>query len=211
MGSDKAMSHFFKTELGQNALQQRNIALTARQRRLLLLIDHEDFKELEPNYKERIAPSELVQQLIDMGLLAQQTAPATNTPSVEESRHQTVAKVESPTSIETKIETITMPVAAPTFEPKVDAIPVLSETVEVVEAPIEKLAFVEIQQIMIQTLTTYCGLMARPLVQKIQSIKSLQQLKACQMQWITSLQESRIPPMQLNQTLKQINFSVQQL
>jgi hypothetical protein len=211
MGSDKAMSHFFKTELGQNALQQRNIALTARQRRLLLLIDHEDFKELEPNYKERIAPSELVQQLIDMGLLSQQTAPVTNTPSVEESRHQTVAKVESPTSIETKIETITMPVAAPTFEPKVDAIPVLSETVEVVEAPIEKLAFVEIQQIMIQTLTTYCGLMARPLVQKIQSIKSLQQLKACQMQWITSLQESRIPPMQLNQTLKQINFSVQQL
>ncbi len=206
------MSHFFKTELGQNVLQQRNIALTARQRRLLLLIDHEDFKELDPNYRERIAPSELVQQLIDMGLLAQQTAPATNiAPSVEESRHQTVAKVESPTSIETKIETITMPVAAPTFEPKVDAIPVLSETVEVVEAPIEKLAFVEIQQIMIQTLTTYCGLMARPLVQKIQSIKSLQQLKACQMQWITSLQESRIPPMQLNQTLKQINFSVQQL
>ncbi len=206
------MSHFFKTELGQNALQQRNIALTARQRRLLLLIDHEDFKELDPNYKERIAPSELVQQLIDMGLLAQQTASASNiSPSVEESRHQTVAKVESPTSIETKIETITMPVAAPTFEPKVDAIPVLSETVEVVEAPIEKLAFVEIQQIMIQTLTTYCGLMARPLVQKIQSIKSLQQLKACQMQWITSLQESRIPPMQLNQTLKQINFSVQQL
>ena len=206
------MSHFFKTELGQNALQQRNIALTARQRRLLLLIDHEDFKELDPNYKERIAPSELVQQLIDMGLLAQQTASASNiSPSVEESRHQTVAKVESPTSIETKIETITMPVAAPTFEPKVGAIPVLSETVEVVEAPIEKLAFVEIQQIMIQTLTTYCGLMARPLVQKIQSIKSLQQLKACQMQWITSLQESRIPPMQLNQTLKQINFSVQQL
>lgn len=41
------MSHFFKTELGQNALQQRNIALTAKQRRLLLLIDHEDFQELD--------------------------------------------------------------------------------------------------------------------------------------------------------------------
>ena len=64
---------------------------------------------------------------------------------------------------------------------------------------------------MIQTLTTYCGLMARPLVQKVQSIKTLQQLKACQMQWITSLQESRIPPTQLNQTLKLINYSVQHL
>ena len=50
------MSHFFKTELGQNALQQRNIALTAKQRRLLLLIDHEDFQELDHNYKEKIAP-----------------------------------------------------------------------------------------------------------------------------------------------------------
>ena len=66
------MSHFFKTELGQNALQQRNIELTARQRRLLLLIDHEDFQDLNHDYKQRIAPTELVQQLIDMGLLAQQ-------------------------------------------------------------------------------------------------------------------------------------------
>lgn len=48
------MSHFFKTELGQNALQQRNIALTAKQRRLLLLIDHEDFQELDHNYKEKL-------------------------------------------------------------------------------------------------------------------------------------------------------------
>jgi hypothetical protein len=59
----------FKTELGQNALQQRDSAF-ARQRRLLLLIDHEDFQELDHGYKERIAPTELVQQLIDMGLLA---------------------------------------------------------------------------------------------------------------------------------------------
>jgi hypothetical protein len=35
----------------------------------LLLIDHEDFQELDHGYKERIAPTELVQQLIDMGLL----------------------------------------------------------------------------------------------------------------------------------------------
>ena len=83
------------------------------------------------------------------------------------------------------------------------------ETFENIE--LEKLPFVEIQQVMIQTLTTYCGLMARPLIQKIQTIKTVQQLKACQMQWITSLQESRIPPTQLNQTLKLINYSVQDL
>ncbi|ENV08806.1 hypothetical protein F966_02922 [Acinetobacter higginsii] len=195
------MSHFFKTELGQTALQERSIALTARQRRLLLLIDHEDFKELDQDYKERIAPTELVQQLIDMGLLAEQATPIAQkenvaselkvndlrTPSEPVTAQETLAIAPRPIEVELK----------PEIEP------------EILE--LEKLPFVEIQQVMIQTLTTYCGLMARPLIQKIQSISSLQQLKACQMQWITSLQESRIPPAQLNQTLKLINYSVQHL
>jgi len=184
------MSHFFKTELGQSALQERHIALTARQRRLLLLIDHEDFKELDQDYKDRIAPTELVQQLIEMGLLAQHTSPPINTTSMTEAVEE-IAPIQSLPAQEQDI-------IQPTLE--------IEETVE-----LEKLPFVEIQQVMIQTLTNYCGLMARPLIQKIQSIHSLQQLKACQMQWITSLQESRIPPSQLNQTLKLINYSVQHL
>ncbi|MGJ8757864.1 hypothetical protein ACSFV5_10095 [Acinetobacter sp. HC8-3S] len=191
------MSHFFKTELGQNALQQRNIALTARQRRLLLLIDHDDFKDLDKDYKERIAPTELVQQLIDMGLLAKQ-----------ETRSNRVETEENHSFVQEKIieaENTTAIDIAHTKEISEVKTPA-SETIE-----LEKLPFIEIQQVMIQTLTTFCGLMARPLIQKIQSIKTVQQLKACQMQWITSLQESRIPPTQLNQTLKLINYSVQHL
>ncbi|KXZ67293.1 hypothetical protein AVENLUH7437_00412 [Acinetobacter venetianus] len=191
------MSHFFKTELGQNALQQRNIALTARQRRLLLLIDHDDFKDLDKDYKERIAPTELVQQLIDMGLLAEQE---TRSNSVETKKNHSFVQEEI---IEAENTTaIDMAHTKEISEVKTPA----SETIE-----LEKLPFIEIQQVMIQTLTTFCGLMARPLIQKIQSIKTVQQLKACQMQWITSLQESRIPPAQLNQTLKLINYSVQHL
>ena len=191
------MSHFFKTELGQNALQQRNIELTARQRRLLLLIDHEDFQDLNHDYKQRIAPTELVQQLIDMGLLAQQaTQPPVKNEIKEDLGVQSSEVSRSETSaIEEVSEINTAPV----------------QQIQPESTSLEKLAFVEIQQVMVQTLTTYCGLMARPLVQKIQSIKTLQQLKSCQMQWITSLQESRIPPTQLNQTLKVINYSVQHL
>ena len=191
------MSHFFKTELGQSALQLRNIELTARQRRLLLLIDHEDFQDLNHDYKQRIAPTELVQQLIDMGLLAQQ---ATQSPVKNEIKEDLgvqsneVSRSETP-AIEEVSEINTAPV----------------QQIQPESISLEKLTFVEIQQVMVQTLTTYCGLMARPLVQKVQSIKTLQQLKACQMQWITSLQESRIPPAQLNQTLKLINYSVQHL
>ncbi|MCH7315838.1 hypothetical protein [Acinetobacter sp. ANC 3882] len=193
------MSHFFKTELGQTALQERSIALTARQRRLLLLIDHEDFKELDQDYKERIAPTELVQQLIDMGLLAKQVTPILSKESIEPEQKNNDSKTAStPAAVQE-----TAAFAPISINPEVQIEP------EIIE--LEKLPFVEIQQVMIQTLTTYCGLMARPLVQKIQSISSLQQLKACQMQWITSLQESRIPPSQLNQTLKLINYSVQHL
>ena len=191
------MSHFFKTELGQNALQQRNIELTARQRRLLLLIDHEDFQDLNHDYKQRIVPTELVQQLIDMGLLAQQ---ATQPPVKNEIKEDLSVQVNEVNSSETSaIKEVS----------EINTAPV--QQIQPENISLEKLAFVEIQQVMIQTLTTYCGLMARPLVQKVQSIKTLQQLKACQMQWITSLQESRIPPTQLNQTLKLINYSVQHL
>ncbi|WP_336041273.1 hypothetical protein [Acinetobacter dispersus] len=195
------MSHFFKTELGQTALQERSIALTARQRRLLLLIDHEDFKELDQDYKERIAPTELVQQLIDMGLLAEQATPIIQKENAaSELKTNDLKTTSEPVTALEVIAVVQQPIEA---EAKLEIEP------EIIE--LEKLPFVEIQQVMIQTLTTYCGLMARPLVQKIQSINSLQQLKACQMQWITSLQESRIPPAQLNQTLKLINYSVQHL
>ncbi|GAA5631899.1 hypothetical protein PJ15_1207 [Acinetobacter sp. neg1] len=189
------MSHFFKTELGQSALQERHIPLTARQRRLLLLIDHEDFKELDQDYKDRIAPTELVQQLIEMGLLAQHTSPPINKAATK--TVLTTEVLEEAASIQS-FRVQEQDIIQPALK--------VEETVE-----LEKLPFVEIQQVMIQTLTSYCGLMARPLIQKIQSIHSLQQLKACQMQWITSLQESRIPPSQLNQTLKLINYSVQHL
>lgn len=195
------MSHFFKTELGQTALQERSIALTARQRRLLLLIDHEDFKELDQDYKERIAPNELVQQLIDMGLLAEQATPIIQKENLaSELKANNLKTTSEPVTALEVIAVVQQPIET---EAKLEIEP------EIIE--LEKLPFVEIQQVMIQTLTTYCGLMARPLVQKIQSINSLQQLKACQMQWITSLQESRIPPSQLNQTLKLINYSVQHL
>lgn len=42
---------FYRTNLGRVALQQRNITLNAKQRRLLLLIDHEDFQNLNSEFK----------------------------------------------------------------------------------------------------------------------------------------------------------------
>ncbi len=48
------MAGFYRTNLGRVALQQRNIALNAKQRRLLLLIDHEDFQTLNTEFKNAL-------------------------------------------------------------------------------------------------------------------------------------------------------------
>jgi len=200
------MAGFYRTNLGRVALQQRNIALNAKQRRLLLLIDHEDFQNLNSEFKKRIASPELIQQLIDLKLIApsnenyselneQISFPQTpittleahqKNPKDDHKSDDIVSEIQIPQSLQsTNIENSQPPV------------------------PVQQLSFEEIQQLMKQNLNQYCGLMAKPLIQKIEQIKTLQELKMCQMQWITHLQESRIPPHELAHTLHSINYSIQ--
>jgi len=200
------MAGFYRTNLGRVALQQRNIALNAKQRRLLLLIDHEDFQNLNSEFKKRIASPELIQQLIDLKLIApsnenyselneQISFPQTPITTLEahQKNHKDdhksddiVGEIQVPQSLQsTNIENSQPPL------------------------PVQQLSFEEIQQLMKQNLNQYCGLMAKPLIQKIEQIKTLQELKMCQMQWITHLQESRIPPHELAHTLHSINYSIQ--
>lgn len=202
------MAGFYRTNLGRVALQQRNIALNAKQRRLLLLIDHEDFQTLNTEFKKRIAPPELIQQLIDLKLIA---------PISENDSEFTeqIALSESPTtSLEVKVQ------QKSTIDENADLTGEIkvslesschSSNIENIQpvVPFKQLTFEEIQLLMKQSLSQYCGLMAKPLIQKIEQIKNLQELKMCQMQWITSLQESRIPPHELAHTLHSINYSIQ--
>ncbi|WP_087087745.1 hypothetical protein [Acinetobacter pittii] len=200
------MAGFYRTNLGRVALQQRNIALNAKQRRLLLLIDHEDFQNLNSEFKKRIASPELIQQLIDLKLIAPSNA---NHSELNE-------QISFP---QTPITTVEAHQKKPTDDHKNDDIvgeiqvpqSLQSTNIENTQPsiPVQQLSFEEIQQLMKQSLSQYCGLMAKPLIQKIEQIKTLQELKMCQMQWITSLQESRIPPNELAHTLHSINYSIQ--
>ncbi|WP_163119704.1 hypothetical protein [Acinetobacter pittii] len=200
------MAGFYRTNLGRVALQQRNIALNAKQRRLLLLIDHEDFQNLNNEFKKRIASPELIQQLIDLKLIAPSNA---NHSELNE-------QISFP---QTPITTVEAHQKKPTDDHKNDDIvgeiqvpqSLQSTNIENTQPqiPVQQLSFEEIQQLMRQSLSQYCGLMAKPLIQKIDQIKTLQELKMCQMQWITHLQESRIPPHELAHTLHSINYSIQ--
>lgn len=206
------MAGFYRTNLGRVALQQRNIVLNAKQRRLLLLIDHEDFQNLNGEFKKRIASPELIQQLVDLELIAPAASTETLTDEeiilktspinkVEENQKESVGSsiAHSPNHVEEiqLSEQKTLDQSSTTyFQPL---------------TPIQTLSFEEIQQLMIKTLSSYCGLMTKPLVQRIEKATTIQELKLCQMQWITSLQESRIPPQELASALHTINYSIQLL
>ncbi|MDO7537735.1 hypothetical protein Q5M52_00400 [Acinetobacter nosocomialis] len=200
------MSGFYRTNLGRVALQQRNITLNAKQRRLLLLIDHEDFQSLDTEFKKRIAPPELIQQLIDLKLIAPSSENYSELPeqiSPQESSI-TTKEIHQKNVDENKSNDLVGEIQVPQSTSGPSNIENNQPSI-----PVQQLSFEEIQQLMKQSLSQYCGLMAKPLIQKIEQIKTLQELKMCQMQWITNLQESRIPPHELAHTLHSINYSIQ--
>jgi len=210
------MSQYHKTQLGLESLKQRSMDLNARQRRLLLLIGTEDFNLLNEQFKRRIAPTELLQQLLDMGLI---------TYSAIEQTQTTVSSAEMKSEIETSLPTQTTTTLAEKFAEPItttaairpsissiaDPISQVTESQNEIEMIIEALDFEEVKQLMAQRLQQNCGLMAKQLINRILQTQDLRNLKLCQMQWITELQESRISAHDLNQCLKQINFSLQKL
>ncbi|MBJ9739297.1 hypothetical protein I5523_06510 [Acinetobacter oleivorans] len=204
------MAGFYRTNLGRVALQQRNIVLNAKQRRLLLLIDHEDFQNLNGEFKNRIASPELIQQLIDLELIAPTASTKTLTDEEIILKTSSINKVE-----ENQKESVGSSIAhSPNLVGEIQ----LSEQKTLDQSsttyfqpiiPSKALSFEEIQLLMMKTLSSYCGLMTKPLVQKIEKATTIQELKLCQIQWITSLQESRIPPQELASALHTINYSIQ--
>ena len=190
------MNHYQKTALGLDALQQRHIPLNARQRRLLVLIGTEDFEQLADQFKQRIATPEILEQLIELGLIhSTQTshAPSPIKPSSE---------AQSSTSVLENSQNNVNPIDLDNTEPTPAPSPA---------PPLKAYSFEETRDLMMSLLQCYCGLMAKQLILQIQSATDLHSLKRCQMQWITTLQESRIEPTVLNQHLQQINHSLLRL
>ncbi|NNH34491.1 hypothetical protein HLH12_02710 [Acinetobacter sp. NIPH 2377] len=207
------MSQYHKTQLGLESLKQRSMDLNARQRRLLLLIGTEDFNLLNEQFKHRIAPVELLEQLVEMGLIA-----CSSVEQIQTTVSSPVVNSEIETSLPTQTthaekfaEPISTTVLSPSISNIAEPISQVAESQNEIEMIIEALDFEEVKQLMTHLLQQNCGLMAKQLINRILQTQDLRSLKLCQMQWITELQESRIPADELNQGLKQINFSLQKL
>ena len=217
------MDHFLKTDLGIQTLKQRSIQLNARERQLLLLIGTADFKILNLELKKRLATPERLQQLEDLGLIFQNKIDDSNNKDVEITADNEVKKIEIKNNATLHIKTeqrntLTLQTSKIQVSEKLilNTSPVLTETVisqkiEAIQAEITCISFDEIQQKMIDLLKTYCGLMAQQLISNIQHASTLRDIKRCQMQWITALQESKISPLELNRTMQQVNHSIHNL
>jgi hypothetical protein len=224
------MDQYFKTDLGIQALKQRSFQLNARQRQLLLLIGTDDFKVLNSTLKERLATPELIQQLEELGLIFM------SKPHPEaQNNKQTIPQNLYPE--QTPVKNTFSPTATSPKETQVASIKVSEKLIETTahlniqhiektdntalltkSAPLEEnkpelilMNFDEIKQNMASLLQTHCGLMAKRLVLQIQQAKSIREIKLCQMQWITALQETRFSPQELNQIMQNINYSLQHL
>lgn len=228
------MDHYLKTDLGIQALKQRSFQLNARQRQLLLLIGTDDFKILSNGLKQRLATPELIQQLEDLGLIFQNNVnrlEATITePNIQiEVPSQTIESInhqkgtdtftqDYPTEIIQKQNIKEKPASHITVSEKlvenVQSIKTDTQAIEKIESKsleLTHISFDEIKLKMMSLLQTHCGLLAKQLIMKIQQATSIRDIKLCQMQWITALQESKISPLELNQTMQQINHSLQHL
>lgn len=206
------MHTFYKTELGFRTLKHRELDLNARQRRLLLLIGTEDFNTLNSMLKQRIAEPELIQQLMALGLIQQQETAETHAPALQpdaEPQHEILSQ---PSEIQTTLQTAPAQVSrSPEQVADQHAAHAAARSPEIPAQPAEALGFEDLKHFMIQHLQQYCGLMAKLLIEKIRQSEQLPQLKSCQMQWITQLQESRILPKNLNTALQQVNLSMRML
>lgn len=235
------MFNYQKTELGFQTLKDRQLALNARQRRLLLLIGSDDFNQMPVHYQQRIAEVPLLEQLMELGLIQPITAhdhqrlqksdfSAFNTPKIASTKTSDRTVQKNVTFNELSLPTMEVPQTqtqyALTPPLPMDAMsstphqftqstpettttnnPVLPEkTVDFIEHD-----FDELQSFMCTYLQRYCGLMAKKLIINIQQATDIADLKACQMQWITCLNESNIQPKLLQHALQQINYSLKNL
>ena len=202
------MNEYYKTQLGIDTLQSRSKDLTARQRLLLVLIGTEDFTLLADQFKQRIAPPELLEQLSNLGLISRPHLDQISQLSEIQVQLETATQPPNQNQLETAVTLAST--VMPQINPSESSIQLVQKQ-EPNSQNFDDLTIHQIQALMIELLEQYCGLMAKPLILEIKKSSNLASLKMCQIQWITHLQESRIAPALLNQNLQQINYSIHHL
>lgn len=220
---------FQKTTLGFAEIQNRTLKLTAKQRRLLILIGSNTEDAMHQQLMQQLATPDLLEELMELALIEPTTYAVISSTDIETDTQETTASANSDSNTvqvtprQERVFPIIPPtdISQPKNQPQTHNIE--SEIIYSPSLPQQQKqpitprttdhsdAFKLLQELMKNSLQQYCGLMAKQLVNKIERCETIQQLRHCQMQWLTSLQEARISPELLNATLNSVNEAFGQI
>lgn len=226
------LPQYYRTPKGNQALENRSVKLTSRQRALLLMIENGSASHLSQQQLRQLATPDNLAVLLEHQLIAapettEQAIPSVFTPEIQPtapihveagiSQHQQIttenhiAQPASAIILKTHQE-----IAAPERMP--DLIPSLAGQDIIISADLHSaamlpsnpvyLSFDEVKQLMMSSLREYCGLLASALIKDIQHASSITKLRMCQMRWVTTLTETRAPSAQIKRWVEQINDSL---
>ena len=226
------LPQYYRTPKGNQALENRSVKLTSRQRALLLMIENGRASHLSQQQLRQLATPDNLAVLLEHQLIAapettEQAIPSAFTPEIQPSapihveagisQHQQIItenQIAQPASaiiLKTHQEIVT-PERMP------DLIPSLAGQDIIISADLHSaamlpsnpvyLSFDEVKQLMMSSLREYCGLLASALIKDIQHASSITKLRMCQMRWVTTLTETRASSAQIKRWVEQINDSL---
>ncbi|ESK38292.1 hypothetical protein P256_01825 [Acinetobacter nectaris CIP 110549] len=180
---------YIRTSEGFAALQNRDRALSSKQRQLLLLIGTSDFEKLSSAVKEKLCTSEVLGGLLSLGFIRKNQ----ETTAVVEPIEKPKEVVNTPTLTEE-----TQPAAIKTEPAPSIATPVAKDAEEY---DIE-FSFDNMKQMMVDALQKHCGLMGKAHIRYINGCTTILELKRSHMTVVTLLQESRMPQPEIRRLTK---------
>lgn len=226
------LPQYYRTLKGNQALENRSVKLTSRQRALLLMIENGNASHLSQQQLRQLATPDNLAVLLEHQLIA---APETTAQAILPAYVPEIQPV-APIYVEAGIpqhqqiiseNQVVQPASAIALqthqeiavpEPMPDLIPSLAGQDIVISTDLHSaamlqstpvyLSFDEVKQLMMTSLREYCGLLASALIKDIQHASSITKLRMCQMRWVTTLTETRAPSAQIKRWVEQINDSL---
>ena len=205
---------YYRTPKGNQALENRCIKLSSRQRALLLMIENGHSSHFSQQQLQQLATPDNLTVLLAHQLIAAPDAAGHNI-SVSNTATPNAAPRHpwpQPEHLD-KNAANPMPQNIPDLTGQDIILQDMGISADLHSAAMLHssavyLSFDEVKQLMINSLREYCGLLASALIKDIQHTSSMTKLRMCQMRWVTTLTETRASSAQIAIWVDQINTSL---
>lgn len=178
---------YIRTSEGFAALQNRDRALSSKQRQLLLMIGTSDFEKLSSAVKEKLCTSEVLGGLLSLGFI--QRKETTIKSNVEQTSILPHPTPQQETTATSKPPEVVQPISSPPIAPDLEQYDI-------------EFTFENMKILMVDALQKHCGLMGKAHIRYINGCTTILELKRSHMTVVTLLQESRMPQPEIRRLTK---------